>query len=348
MKKTILLAVLLALAIHSRAIDFYGGSYPDALSKARTEKKLLLIYFTASWCGPCQYMQQYVFPDPAITAYVAQKYIALKIDVDEKEGKLLYVKTHPRGMMGVPAFIILNDKEEIIKQELGAQKIAQLQTFLRADQDPASIFTMLSDSLAQQKIAQQVRKPTLFSSFLYNSMVSDWKPAFKIGANLMNYTGNHDFHKNLTGFEVGIFFDRSFKNNTGKKAEFWHLSRYRFQPGITLASKSGQSAMFGAKATMGYLSLDLLNSYQLKGLRNFRLFASPYVATRLWSSGNFAPIVQTGLTQFTYGTKIGISRGSGSFEPYLGYDLGLGDLAKGPSILKNRGFYFSIALIFGK
>lgn len=149
MKKSLFTLLFTLLLCNSLfAIDFYNGDYKAALTKAKTENKLLFLYFTAKWCGPCQYMQQYIFPDEALSVYVAKNYIALKIDIDMQEGKLLYHKAHqPKGPMGVPAFIIMNSNEEVLKKTAGGMKLNQLQDFLLKDKDEVVIYKTFKNQI---------------------------------------------------------------------------------------------------------------------------------------------------------------------------------------------------------
>ena len=57
------------------------------LSAARAEsaatRKPLLVYFTASWCVPCQQMKGETFADKRVEEKLSQAVIPVKIDVDE-------------------------------------------------------------------------------------------------------------------------------------------------------------------------------------------------------------------------------------------------------------------------
>ncbi|KAL0421198.1 UNVERIFIED_CONTAM: Thioredoxin H2 [Sesamum latifolium] len=79
---------------------------------SKQTSKLIVIDFTASWCGPCQYMQ------PAINEF-AEKYTDvefIKIDVDE-----LHDVAEEFGVQAMPTFILIKKGKEVDKV-VGAKK----------------------------------------------------------------------------------------------------------------------------------------------------------------------------------------------------------------------------------
>jgi thioredoxin 1 len=355
MKRTLLTLSFLLLSIPTLfAIDFFKGNYKEALAKAKQENKPLFLYFTASWCGPCQYMQQYIFPDVGLTAYIKQNYIALKLDIDTEEGKRVYVKAHqPKGPTGVPAFIIANSEEEILKKQTGGMKLSQLQDFLLRDKDETVIYKALSDSLANKEILASEKTPTAWSKFYYTAMVSNWKPGLKIGMNRMSFGGVSGSNSTV-GYEIGFLFNHNFKNKEGKN-RFWDAWRYNFQPGLMLTSKGGSLIENGleSKININYLELGLFNSYQIKRLRGLQISVNPYFSYALWGNIDKGLGKQTlsfgnELDRTDYGLKVGQSCDFGSFKVYLGYSMGLKDIKPGINKMYNRGFYSSIAVTVGK
>ncbi len=70
-------------------IQFFEGSYAEALSKAKAENKMLFVDIYASWCGPCKRLKATTFRDPDVGAYFKQHFIAIAIDGEKGEGPLL-------------------------------------------------------------------------------------------------------------------------------------------------------------------------------------------------------------------------------------------------------------------
>ena len=74
----------------------------EALVRARRENKLVLIDFTASWCGPCQRMSRETFADPRVKRELTA-FIFVKIDTDDEPAA-----TKSFDVAGIPDLRILS------------------------------------------------------------------------------------------------------------------------------------------------------------------------------------------------------------------------------------------------
>ena len=77
---TLLIPVLVAATSVAGGVVFQDLSVRKALAQAETEGKLVLLYYTTTWCAPCRVMEATTFEDPEVAAWVAEHTVAVKVD----------------------------------------------------------------------------------------------------------------------------------------------------------------------------------------------------------------------------------------------------------------------------
>ncbi len=104
---------------------FIEGDLQKALKIAKSKNQLVLIDFSARWCPGCVRYEKEVFLDPRFKK-LTKNLVKLKIDVDQFQNFPLSEKYK---ISGIPAFVVINAKEEEVGRLLDFQTIDFLYTF---------------------------------------------------------------------------------------------------------------------------------------------------------------------------------------------------------------------------
>ena len=81
-------------------------SEPLARSRAESERRPMLVDFTATWCGACNELSRITFADPAVMAE-AGRFVAVKVDAtNEDDTSVDQIKDRYR-VVGLPTVVLL-------------------------------------------------------------------------------------------------------------------------------------------------------------------------------------------------------------------------------------------------
>lgn len=118
MKKIGVILVLWMSSVLSwgQGIEFYHGSYPDVLKKAKKENKRILVDVYTSWCGPCKMMAKNVFSQKEVGDYYNRNFVCLKLDA-EKEKEHPFFEKYQAG--GYPSLFWLDAEGKLIDMYVG-------------------------------------------------------------------------------------------------------------------------------------------------------------------------------------------------------------------------------------
>lgn len=114
---------LLAPAIQAQGIEFFHGTWAEALEKAKTEEKIIFVDAFASWCGPCKRMSSQTFPDPKAGQYYNANFVNMKIDMEKPENSE-FANKYPVG--SYPTLFFIDASGKIVLKEVGAKTVDQL------------------------------------------------------------------------------------------------------------------------------------------------------------------------------------------------------------------------------
>lgn len=109
--------------LRAQGIEFFPGTWEEALAKAAAEDKLIFVDAYASWCGPCKAMSRNVFPQAEVGAFFNSNFINMKFDM-EKEESAAFRKKH--SVSAYPTLFFINGKNDVVHKSVGGKQVATL------------------------------------------------------------------------------------------------------------------------------------------------------------------------------------------------------------------------------
>ncbi len=119
----VLLFCLLSTSLAAQGIDFFHGSWSEALEKAEAEDKLIFVDAYAEWCGPCKMMSARVFPDAEVGEYFNANFISVKYNMEKAESED-FRQWHTAS--AYPTLLFINAENEVVHRLIGARQSEQL------------------------------------------------------------------------------------------------------------------------------------------------------------------------------------------------------------------------------
>jgi len=105
-------------------INFFHGTWEEALDKAKEEDKLIFLDAYASWCGPCKRMARTTFMNKSVGDFYNKNFINFKMDMEKHpQGRRLSQKFHLRAY---PSLYFVNSKEEVSHKIVGGLSVSQI------------------------------------------------------------------------------------------------------------------------------------------------------------------------------------------------------------------------------
>jgi thiol-disulfide isomerase/thioredoxin len=120
---TLTLIAFCTLSLSAQGIEFFHGTWAEALEKAKSEEKLIFVDAFASWCGPCKRMAAQTFPDPKAGEFFNANFLNLKIDMEKPENAEFAGK-YP--VNSYPTLMFIDATGKVIMKEVGGKTVDQL------------------------------------------------------------------------------------------------------------------------------------------------------------------------------------------------------------------------------
>lgn len=117
------MCALISSAAIGQGIEFFHGSWEEALVKAQEEDKIIFVDAYASWCGPCKRMAKNVFTQPSVGKFHNANFINLKLNMEKKEAAVFRKKHNVRAY---PTLFYLDPQGEQISVQVGGKNAEDL------------------------------------------------------------------------------------------------------------------------------------------------------------------------------------------------------------------------------
>ncbi len=104
--------------VEAQGIEFFHGTWEEALLKARAEDKIIFVDAYTTWCGPCKRMAANTFPDPEVGKLFNQHFISMKIDMEKEQG-LEFRKKFP--VSSYPTLFFIDYEQIVVQKSIGAK-----------------------------------------------------------------------------------------------------------------------------------------------------------------------------------------------------------------------------------
>ncbi|THU34738.1 DUF255 domain-containing protein [Niastella caeni] len=136
MKKLLFLVMPIYLIgnAQNKGIQFEQGlNWQQIKEKAKTENKCIFVDCYATWCGPCKYMDKYVYEDESVGSFINRRFISVKLQTDtsrqdNEEVKKWYSDAHTFQkeyvITAIPAYLFFSADGNIIHRDIGVKEVS--------------------------------------------------------------------------------------------------------------------------------------------------------------------------------------------------------------------------------
>jgi thiol-disulfide isomerase/thioredoxin len=104
-------------------IQFFHGTWAQALEEAKSQKRVIFVDAYAVWCGPCKRMSSQVFPDKQVGDFFNKHFVNLKIDMEKSEN-VDFASKYPVG--SYPTLMFIDETGKVVLKDVGAKGVDAL------------------------------------------------------------------------------------------------------------------------------------------------------------------------------------------------------------------------------
>jgi thiol-disulfide isomerase/thioredoxin len=109
--------------LRAQGIEFFHGTWPEALELAKSEEKIIFVDAFASWCGPCKRMAKETFPNEKVGEFFNANFVCLKLDMEKPENEA-FASKYP--VSSYPTLMFIDETGKIVLKDVGAKSVEQI------------------------------------------------------------------------------------------------------------------------------------------------------------------------------------------------------------------------------
>lgn len=162
LKKLVLLfsIALVTNSVFAQGIQFFKGTYPEALQLAKQSNKNIFVDVYTTWCAPCKKMTKYTFTDERVGKYFNNNFIAIKLDA-ENQAESPFFETYLTSAF--PSLFWLNSNGGLMDKYEG---FLDAESFLEASKNASQSNFMAEYEALRTKWETEERTFTLYNDYV--------------------------------------------------------------------------------------------------------------------------------------------------------------------------------------
>lgn len=160
-------------------VDFRNLTFDEALARAKAEKKWVFMNCYKTRFGPCEFMAATIFPQEKAGAFFNPRFVSVKFDMEQGEGKELKTKL---GVRDFPTFFIIRPDGTVQHRIVGSSGLDKLIKRVKSGLNEKTSLLYLTREYEKGKM----NKKKLMVYYQALSAAYDLENAGKIYDELMN------------------------------------------------------------------------------------------------------------------------------------------------------------------
>lgn len=207
-----LITIVASVALSGQGIDFFHGTWEEALAEAEKQEKIIFVDAYAVWCGPCKRMAKEVFTDEKVGEFYNKNFINLKMDMEKAESTS-FRKNH--SVSAYPTLFYIDYSGELVMQVKGAR---QVDDFINLGKQALGKVDRSGDFAAEYEKGN--RDPELIYNYV-RTLNQAGKPSLKVANDYLNTQDNL-----MTDFNLRFILEATAEADS---KIFDYLIKYRSQ-----------------------------------------------------------------------------------------------------------------------